>query len=117
MGTCTKGIRWESQGEPLSSEFRLKGGADHVISGNWTHMEKPRISYRTIIYTSRNMSTPFPALILSKKRKRPLTGIQGDEEGSGGQDPDDLEIRPPSAPPLRVRSDGQDFNATKRIPF
>ena len=54
------------------------------------------------------MSTPFPALSVSKKRKRPLAGSQGNGEGSGGPDLEDLEIRPPSAPPLRVRSDGKD---------
>jgi len=36
-------------------------------------------------------------------------GSQGKEERSGGLDPEDLEIAPPSAPPLRFRLDGQHF--------
>ena len=55
------------------------------------------------------MSTPFPALSLSKEQKRALAGSQYNGEGSGGPDPEDLEIGPPSAPPLHLRSDGRDF--------
>ena len=53
------------------------------------------------------MSTPLSVPSASGGRKRPILGIQGKEKGLGGPDPEDLEIRPPSAPPLRVRSDGQ----------
>ena len=53
------------------------------------------------------MSAPLSVPSSSKKRKRPIVGNQGKGEGSGGPDPEDLEIRSPSAPPLRVRSDGQ----------
>ena len=63
------------------------------------------------------MSTPFPALSLSKKRKRSLAGSQDNGEGSGGPDPEDPEVRLPSAPPLRVRSDGQDFNPANATLF
>ena len=87
----------------------LWGGKDHVISRNRT-ATGPTTQYHTTIYTNAAMSTPFPAQSLSKKRKRPLADTQDNGEGSGGPDPEDLEIRPPSAPPLRVRSDGQDFN-------
>ena len=61
----------------------------------------PIICYRT------NMSTLLSVPSSSKKRKRPIMSNQGKGEGSGGPDPEDLEIRPPSAPPLRVRSDGR----------
>ena len=57
-----------------------------------------------------DMSAKFPIPGPSKKRKRPLLGGQGKGKGSGGTDQDDLEIAPPSAPALRVRSDGQDEN-------
>jgi len=61
------------------------------------------------------MSTSFPIESSLKKRKRPLPGSQGDGEGSGGPDLEDLEIRPPSAPPLRVRQDGQRFDTMRNI--
>ena len=61
----------------------------------------PIIGYRT------NMSALLSVPSSSKKRKRPTVGKQGKGEGSGRTDPEDLEIRQPSAPPLRVRSDGQ----------
>ena len=74
---------------------------------------KPRVQLSTIAPpstpTNTDMSTPFLVPDPSKKRKRPLPGSQGGGEGSGGQDPEDIEIRPPSAPPLRIRSDGQHF--------
>ena len=43
------------------------------------------------------MSAPFPIAISSEVRKRPLVGSRGKGEGSGGPDPEDLEIAPPSA--------------------
>ena len=77
----------------------------------------PAIRYRTTIYTNTKMSSPFPTLSSSKKRKRPLNGSQDDEEWLGGPDREDLEIRPPGAPPLHVRSDGQDLNTTRNALF
>jgi len=61
------------------------------------------------------MNTPFPNASSSKKRKRPPAGSQGKGERSGGPDPEDLEIAPPGAPQLRVRLDGQYFDAMENL--
>ena len=48
----------------------------------------------------------------SLKRKRQLTGNSDKGEGSGGQDPGDVETRQSSAPELGVPSQGQELDTT-----
>jgi len=91
--------------EGVLQRTRRSNFTDQVTVGR-----KPRAQLSTIAPpstpTTTNMGTPFPIPSSSKKRKRPITGGQGKGEGSDRRDPEDLEIRPPSAPPLRVRPDG-----------
>ena len=76
-----------------------------------TRATNPTIRHRTTIFTSKHqMSTPSPIPSSSNKRKRPPAGGRGSGEGLDVPDLDDLDIRPPSAPPLRVRPEGQDSN-------
>ena len=57
----------------------------------------------------------IPIQSSSNKRKRPLVGSQGEGGRSGGPDPEDPEIAPPSAPSLRVRPEGQHFTVTRKL--
>ena len=85
---------WERSRDLLQQDGALNTQSSYLSSHHHLHQHK--------------MSTPFPALSSSEKWRCPLSQDNG--EGSGGPDPEDLEIRPPSAPPPHARSDGQDFD-------